>query len=142
MVTAEVLALTTSVETQVAARTPVIDDVEVGIGVIVVGARYRNRHPRQVILVRVPARTLVPVTVDREFELVDGLTRLLLRWSYEGTAGAERLVTRVAARYGLTAEVTFLADAVVLSAAGRTVVASAAPVVPPLHRVSALKRLL
>jgi uncharacterized membrane protein YjjP (DUF1212 family) len=76
------------------------------------------------------------------FELLAGLTDLLLRWSYEGSAGAEQIVTRVAARYGLHAEVTFLPDAAVLTVGERTIARAAEPVVPLLHQVSALKRLL
>lgn len=76
------------------------------------------------------------------FELLRRLTDLLLRWSYEGTAGAEDVVRRVAARYGVTAEIAFLPDAAVLTVGERTVACAAAPTVPPLHQVSALKRLL
>jgi uncharacterized membrane protein YjjP (DUF1212 family) len=76
------------------------------------------------------------------FGLLSGLTDLLLCWSYEGTVGAERIVTRVAARYGLRADVTFLPDTAILTVGERTVVRAAEPTVPPLHQVSELKRLL
>jgi uncharacterized membrane protein YjjP (DUF1212 family) len=87
--------------------------------------------------------TRQPATADpAAFDLLAALTELLLRWSYEGTAGAERIVTRVAARYGLRADVAFLPDAAVLTVGERTIARSAEPTVPPLTQVSALKRLL
>ncbi|HEU5471663.1 MAG TPA: threonine/serine exporter family protein [Actinophytocola sp.] len=76
------------------------------------------------------------------FALLARLTEVLLRWSYEGTAGAERIVAGVAARYGLSADVTFLADAAILTVGERTVARSGSPTVPPLDQVSASKRLL
>lgn len=76
------------------------------------------------------------------FALLARLTEVLLRWSYEGTAGAERIVAGVAARYGLSADVTFLADAAILTVGERTVARSGSPTVPPLDQVSAFKRLL
>lgn len=76
------------------------------------------------------------------FALLAALTRLLLRWSYEGTAGAEAVVARVGARYGAAVQVAFLPDAAVLTVGERTAACAAAPIVPPLHQVSALKRLL
>jgi len=83
-----------------------------------------------------------PATDPATFDLLAALTELLLRWSYEGTAGAERIVTGVAARYGVRADVTFLSDAAVLTVGERTIARSAEPTVPPLTQVSALKRLL
>jgi uncharacterized membrane protein YjjP (DUF1212 family) len=74
--------------------------------------------------------------------LLTQLTRLLLRWSYEGTAQSEAIVKRVAARYGATAEVAFLPDAAVLTVDGQTATCTATPIVPPLHQISALKRWL
>lgn len=76
------------------------------------------------------------------FGLLSGLTEVLSRWSYEGTARAGSIVARVADRYGVSATVVFLADGAVLTVEGRTVACSAVPEVPPLHRVSELKRLL
>jgi uncharacterized membrane protein YjjP (DUF1212 family) len=81
-------------------------------------------------------------TAGDVFRLLADLTDLLLRWSYEGTADAERIVTDVAARYGVRADVTFLSDAAILTVGERTTSRSATPVVPPLDQVSALKRLL
>jgi uncharacterized membrane protein YjjP (DUF1212 family) len=75
-------------------------------------------------------------------DLIASLADLLLRWSYEGTVGAERVVRRVADRYGVPVDVAFLPDAAILTVDGRTVVRSAAPTVPPLNQVSAVKRLL
>lgn len=79
---------------------------------------------------------------DPGFDLLAALTRLLLRWSYEGTARSEAIVKRVAARYGRDAEVAFLPDSAMLTVGSRTIACTAMPVVPPLHQVSALKRLL
>lgn len=79
---------------------------------------------------------------DERAALVAELAELLQRWSYEGTTGAEQIVARVGARYGVDASAVFLPESTVVTAAGRTVARSATPVVPPLHQVSALKRLL
>lgn len=89
-----------------------------------------------------PSGPADPAADPAAVELLASLTDLLVRWSYEGTTGAERIVERVAERYGLRVEVTFLPEAAVLTAGDRTVVRSAAPTVPPLHQVSAFKRLL
>lgn len=74
--------------------------------------------------------------------LVSELAALLQRWSYEGTTGAERIVREVGARYGVTASAAFLPDSATVTVDGATTAYVAAPTVPPLHQVSALKRLL
>jgi uncharacterized membrane protein YjjP (DUF1212 family) len=83
-----------------------------------------------------------PQAADDGFELLRRLVPLLLAWSYEGTLRAEEVVKRVAARYGLEAEVAMLADSAVLSVGERTLVFSHAPTVPPLDQVSEAKALL
>jgi uncharacterized membrane protein YjjP (DUF1212 family) len=89
------------------------------------------------------ARRSTPADPDgAAFDLLTGLTELLLRWSYEGSTGAERIVVRVGEHYGVHADVTFLPDAAVLTVGERTIARAAEPVVPPLHQVSAFKRLL
>nr|BFE71985.1 hypothetical protein GCM10020092_052860 [Actinoplanes digitatis] len=86
---------------------------------------------------------MVPDARTDTVELLDALTDLLLRWSYEGTSGAELIIKRVARRYGVDdVDVVFLADAAVVTVGEHTIARSAAPVVPPLHQVSELKRLL
>ncbi len=86
---------------------------------------------------RVPAPTRPePGARGAAADLVTSLTDLLLRWRYEGTVGAERVVRRVADRYGVPVDVAFLPDAAVLTVDGRTVVRSATPSVPPLNQVS------
>lgn len=82
------------------------------------------------------------MTTTEPFELLTRLTDLLLRWSYEGTAGAERIVRRVAGHYAERVDVSFLPETAILTVGDRTVARSATPAVPPLHQVSALKRLL
>ncbi len=79
---------------------------------------------------------------DDAFELLRRLVPLLLAWSYEGTLRAEEVVRRVAASYGIEAEVAMLADSAVLSAGERTLVFSRTPTVPPLDQVSEAKALL
>ncbi len=81
-------------------------------------------------------------TTSDPFALLGDLTHLLLRWSYEGTTEAARIVARVGGRYGVDAQATFLADAAFLTVGERTVAFSAPPTVPPLDAVSDLKRLL
>ena len=76
------------------------------------------------------------------FELLWRLADLLLRWSYEGTTSAERIVRRVARHYAQPVDVTFLPDTAILSVGGHTAARSATAMVPPLHQVSAFKRLL
>lgn len=76
------------------------------------------------------------------FELLWRLTDLLLRWSYEGTTSAEAIVRRVARRYAQPVDVTFLPDTAILSVGGHTAARTGTSVVPPLHQVSAFKRLL
>jgi uncharacterized membrane protein YjjP (DUF1212 family) len=51
-------------------------------------------------------------------------------------------VTEVAGRYGAEVEVAFLPDVAILTSGDRTTSRAATPVVPPLHQVSALKRVL
>jgi uncharacterized membrane protein YjjP (DUF1212 family) len=75
-------------------------------------------------------------------DLLAGLTRLLLTWSFEGTFDAEAKVRRVAARYGAEVEVTFLADSAVLTVGDRTLSFARAPTVPPLDHVTELQHLL
>lgn len=70
---------------------------------------------------------------DGAFELLRRVP-LLLAWSYEGTLRAEDVVKRVAARYGVKAEVAMLADSAVLSVGERTLVLSRTPTVPPLDQ--------
>lgn len=74
--------------------------------------------------------------------LLRDLTAMLLGSSYEGTFRCEAMVARVAERFGCTAEVSFLADTAVLTVDDRTYVFAAEPEVPPLDRVTALKRVL
>lgn len=76
------------------------------------------------------------------FALLSDLTLLLLRWSYEGTTEASRIVARVGDHLGVDASATFLADSAFLTVDGRSVAFSASPTVPPLDQASALKRLL
>jgi uncharacterized membrane protein YjjP (DUF1212 family) len=88
---------------------------------------------------------ITATTTDRSaetFTLLRELTRLQLTWSFEGTTSAEATVRRVARRYGVEAEATFLADAAVLTVGDRTVSFSRAPIVPPLDQVTDFHRLL
>jgi uncharacterized membrane protein YjjP (DUF1212 family) len=87
----------------------------------------------------------IATTTDQSadvFALLRELTRQQLTWSFEGTTQAESVIQRVAAVYGAHAEVTFLADAAVLTVGDRTASFSRTPVVPPLDQVSDFKRLL
>jgi uncharacterized membrane protein YjjP (DUF1212 family) len=79
---------------------------------------------------------------DEPFALLGELTELLLRWSYEGTAGAEAIVRRVGACYDTPARATFLADQATVTVGERVLAFGATSIVPPLDQVSALKRLL
>ncbi|GIG70343.1 threonine/serine exporter family protein [Phytomonospora endophytica] len=79
---------------------------------------------------------------DEVFALVEDLVRTLLHGSYEGTYTCENLVKGVAAAYGHDVEVTFLADSAVVTLGMRTASFSATPDVPPLDRISRLKRIL
>ena len=79
---------------------------------------------------------------DEVFALLRELTRQQLTWSFEGTTEAESVIRRVAAAYGAHGEVTFLADAAVLTVGDRTASFSRTPLVPPLDQVSDFKRLL
>ncbi|MEV0649290.1 threonine/serine exporter family protein [Phytomonospora sp. NPDC050363] len=76
------------------------------------------------------------------FPLLADLVRTLLHGSYEGTYTCETLVREVAATYGHTVDVTFLADSAILTLGERTASFSATPDVPPLDRISRLKRVL
>lgn len=76
------------------------------------------------------------------FALLSDLTQLLLRWSYEGTTEASRIIARVGHHYGVEASAAFLADSAVLTVDARSIAFSASPTVPPLDQASALKRLL
>jgi uncharacterized membrane protein YjjP (DUF1212 family) len=86
--------------------------------------------------------TAVAERAETAFALLRRLVPLLLAWSYEGTERAEGTVRRVAAAYGVAADVTFLADSAVLTCGEHTVAFARAPTVPPLDQVSDLKRLL
>jgi len=75
--------------------------------------------------------------------LLARLVDLLLTWSYEGTLQNESLVRTVASQCGRTdVQVTFLADAAVLTVGERTLSFAKQPIVPALDQVSQLKRLL
>ncbi len=50
--------------------------------------------------------------------LVCELAALLQRWSYEGTTGAERIVSEVGARYGVAANAVFLPDSATVTVDG------------------------
>jgi uncharacterized membrane protein YjjP (DUF1212 family) len=67
---------------------------------------------------------------------------LLLRSSFEGTMRCERIVRDVAAHYGHPVDVTFLADAALITLGERTLSFSREPTVPPLNRASMVKGLL
>ncbi|WP_328470940.1 threonine/serine exporter family protein [Actinoplanes sp. NBC_00393] len=86
--------------------------------------------------------TAGPVTEDDLLGLLGPLTEWLLSSSFEGTMRCEAIVRDVAAHYGHDVEVTFLADAAILTVAGRTLSFSREPGVPPLHQVSRFKRLV
>jgi uncharacterized membrane protein YjjP (DUF1212 family) len=89
---------------------------------------------------RVEATTAGEADVRR---LLERLVDVLLTWSYEGTFHNEELVRSIAARYGHTdVQVTFLADAAVLTVGETTVSFARLPTVPALDQVSKLKRLL
>lgn len=81
-------------------------------------------------------------TEDELLDLLGPLTAWLLGASYEGTMRCEAIVRAVAERYGHPAEVTFLADAALLTVGGRTLSFAREPGVPPLVQVSKLKILL
>ncbi|GAA4600616.1 uncharacterized membrane protein YjjP (DUF1212 family) [Actinoplanes octamycinicus] len=82
-------------------------------------------------------------TTERELlQFLGPLTGMLLASSFEGTMRCEAIVRDVAAAYGHTVEVTFLADAAVLTVGERTLSFAREPGVPPLHRVSLIKALL
>jgi len=89
-----------------------------------------------------PGTATTPAPADEVFALVADLVRTLLHGSYEGTYTCENLVKEVAAAYGHTVDVTFLADSAIVTLGTRTASFSATPDVPPLDRISRLKRLL
>ena len=75
--------------------------------------------------------------------LLARLVDLLLTWSYEGTFQNEELVRSVATRYGhADVQVTFLADAAVLTVGETTLSFARAPLVPALDQVARFKQLL
>src|SRR6478735_10925962 len=75
--------------------------------------------------------------------LLARLVDLLLTWSYEGTFQNEELVRRVAARYGYPdVQITFLADAAILTVDESTVSFARLPTVPALDQVARFKQLL
>ncbi|GAA0468616.1 hypothetical protein Ade02nite_79570 [Paractinoplanes deccanensis] len=75
-------------------------------------------------------------------DLLGPLVEWLLRGSFEGTVRSERIVREVAARYGYSVEVTFLADSALLTVDGRACSYAREPGVPPLDQVTAFKALL
>ncbi|MCY1136879.1 threonine/serine exporter family protein [Actinoplanes sp. Pm04-4] len=79
---------------------------------------------------------------DEVVDLLGDLTDWLLGSSFEGTMRCEAVVRDIAARYGHSVEVTFLADSAIVTVGGRTRSYAREPGVPPLHQVSEFKRLV
>ena len=83
-----------------------------------------------------------PVAEAELLRLLGPLVETLLTWSAEGTMRSESIVRHVAARYGHAVEVSFLADAAILTVGERTLSFAREPTVPPLNQVSLVKQLL
>ena len=83
------------------------------------------------------------MTSEKELlDLLGPLVDWLLSSSFEGTMRCEEIVRDIAADYGHTVEVVFLADAALLTLGGRTLSFAREPTVPPLEQVALAKRLI
>jgi uncharacterized membrane protein YjjP (DUF1212 family) len=89
-----------------------------------------------------PPAVGTPANEDDLLRLLGPLVEAVLTWSAEGTMRSESIVRQVAARYGHTVEVSFLADAALLTVGERTLSFTREPTVPPLNQVAEAKRLL